>query len=117
MNSCMVVCLCIRKKSSTSGKFISNPKDTEAKLFLFSLLTGLSFSMSFVLKVIFFLNPNMSDEMYVVINNVQAYAWDLFMLTPPWFILFLSSLIRNEFKKVLGFTKHQTIVVTPMTVS
>ena len=53
----------------------------------------------------------MSDSMFWNVIEIQFYAWDIFMLSPPWFILILSKTIRKEFFKMLGFKKSKILFV------
>jgi hypothetical protein len=53
----------------------------------------------------------MSESMFWIVIEIQLYANDIFMLSPPWFILILSKTIRKEFFKMLGFKNSKILFV------
>ncbi|KAH7695338.1 hypothetical protein AAVH_37604, partial [Aphelenchoides avenae] len=101
MNLVIAIGLYRRRKLNLSGKADKeDTRDTEAKLFLLTVILFSFTVITFVNQILFFTVGNkMSMAMFFRLITLQNCAADLHTCSTPWFLMLMSRAIRHEVLK------------------
>uniref|UniRef100_A0A914EGR1 Serpentine receptor class gamma n=1 Tax=Acrobeloides nanus TaxID=290746 RepID=A0A914EGR1_9BILA len=97
--------ICLRK--NTGNNTTNDTRDSAIKLFIFALILLCSFGVLTGIQTYFFITPDIFEDIDKLntLIKINYYFSDIYYLSPPWFILLLSSSIREKVLQTLGLSK------------